>query len=68
MPERSKNFNKISGHTFSKLKRLEEIKTYISLKKGTLKNEIDKDPKPPRKQRSSKIKNFEITISFPGKW
>jgi len=68
MPERSKCFNKISANAFSKQKWVENVKSYISFKKGTIKNEFDKDPKAPRKQRSSRIKNFEITISVPGKW
>jgi len=68
MPERSPNFNKTSENAFSKLKWLEEIKSYVSFKKGTLKHETAEDPKPPRRSESSKIKNLEMTISVPGEW
>jgi len=68
MPERSKSFTKKSSNAFSKLKWLEEIKSYDSLRKGTLKHEVEEDPRPPRKRRSSKIKNVEMTLPLPGEW
>ncbi len=68
MPERSPNFAKVSSRALGKLKWLEEFKTYISLKRGTIRSEVDKDKRPPRKRQSSKLKSFDVTISVPGEW
>jgi len=67
MPERSQFFTKIASKTTAKLKWLENAKFYVSLRKGTLRNEVDQ---PPRSsiRKILNLKSVDLTISFTGAW
>jgi len=67
MPERSQRFNKISSKFTSKLKFLESVKLYTTLRRGTLKNELDKH-QPNHARRISNLKSVDATFSFTGEW
>jgi len=68
MPERSPYFHKISSKTISKLKCLEDMRFYVSLKKGTLKNEMEQHQKSKIKKKASRIKTIIATFSVTGEW
>jgi len=67
MPERSQKFKAVSTARLSKLKWLESIKAFQSLKKGAIKNEVA-----PQKQlnhrRVCKLKNIEVAFSISREW
>ncbi len=52
-----------------RLKWLENFKLYISTKKGTIRNDLEKQEKKPQiSKRTSSLKNFELNISVGGEW
>ncbi len=68
MPDKSDEFAKATSKMFWKLKCLEDIKMYASLKKGTMTKEVEKNQKVPKNRGSIRVKNFELTLALPGEW
>jgi len=68
MPERTQRFNKISSKSTSNLKWLENIKFYVSLRKGTLKNQVDQPPPRSGLRKMPSLKSVDMTLSFTGEW
>jgi len=68
MPERSQHFVKMSSKATSNLKWMENVKIYTSLKKGTLKNELEKHQSHQARRASNNLKSVDATFSFTGEW
>jgi len=69
MPERSQKFKDTSSARFSKLKWLEKIKLYQSLKKGAIKNEVsDSNQRKPNSRRVCKLRCLEVAFSISREW
>ncbi len=66
MPERSHKFNQVGITSMSRLRSLENLRIYSTLKKGAIKNE--EPPKKPKNMRPYKVKVVDITFSATGQW
>jgi len=67
MPEKSKRVTKAWDNYTSRLKRLENVKVYETLKKGALKSQVFEYKKVAR-VRHIQIKDLDLTFSSSGEW
>jgi len=66
MPERSLKFAEACFTTISRLRSLENLRNYSTLKKGAIKAEIPQ--KKPKDMRPSQIKVIDVAYSATGQW
>jgi len=67
MPEPSQRLSNVGSIYLSRLRLLENIKVYSTLKKGAIRDEISHQPKK-KSVKSSRIKSIDVAASATGQW
>lgn len=67
MPEPSQRLSNVGSICLSRLRLLENIKIYSTLRKGAIRDEISHKPRK-RSVKSSRIKSIDVAASATGQW